>query len=134
MTMLEAVALQPEWVQIWVSILFAVAFILPISLIFWQQSGLAGIVTVGSSFVAGFAMTQLYAMVGYVKLLGLPHIVFWTPAAIFLITQLRRPDMPKVPRFIILVVLSVILISLVFDYTDLALYLLGDRTPLEGTI
>jgi len=35
---------------------------------------------------------------------------------------------------ILTVAMGAILISLVFDYVDLARYILGDRTPFEGTI
>jgi integral membrane sensor domain MASE1 len=67
---------------------------------------------------------------GYVKLLGLPHIFVWTPLAIYFVTLLRRPDVPVWPRRVIVVALGTILISLAFDYTDVARYLLGERTPL----
>ena len=83
---------------------------------------------------AGFATAKLYDVVGYVKLLGLPHIVFWTPLIIYLVLQLRGPEMPKAPRIIMLAIVGAILISLAFDYTDVARYLAGDRTPLEGTL
>jgi hypothetical protein len=36
----------------------------------------------------------LYDRMGYVKLLGLPHIVVWTPLAIYLVVLLRRDDLP----------------------------------------
>ncbi|MEM7636389.1 MAG: hypothetical protein AAF299_17615 [Pseudomonadota bacterium] len=134
MTMQEAIALQPTWVGHWLSVLFFCAFILPAALLIWKQTRLTAIVIVISSVTAGFATARLYDAVGYVKLLGLPHIIFWTPVAIYLIVQLRKPDMPKLPRMIMIVVLGAITISLAFDYSDVLRYLLGDRTPLEGTI
>ncbi len=134
MTMQEAVALQPAWVGIWMKILLVCAFILPFALFIWKQSRKAGLFTVVASIAAGFATTKLYDAVGYVKLLGLPHIVFWTPLAIFLVLQLRREDLPKPPRYIMMVIVGAIAISLAFDYTDLIRYLAGERTPLAGTI
>lgn len=134
MTMQEAIALQPAWVGYWLGVLFLCAFILPAALLIWKPTRLTAILAVISSVAAGFATAKLYETVGYVKLLGLPHIIFWTPLAIYLVMQLRRPEIPKLPRMIMIVILGAITISLVFDYTDLLRYLLGNRTPLEGTV
>ncbi|MEP3636222.1 MAG: hypothetical protein ABJN14_03060 [Paracoccaceae bacterium] len=134
MTMQEAIALQPAWIGMWLRVLLLCAFILPVSLVIWKQTRLAGIVTPVASFASAFFTGMLYNQVGYVKLLGLPHIVFWTPVIFFLITVWRKPDLPKIPKVILSVVMGAILISLAFDYVDLLRYLLGDRTPLEGTV
>jgi len=132
--MQEAIALQPAWVEHWLRVLFLCAFILPAALLIWKPTRLTAIIVIVTSVAAGFATARLYDTVGYVKLLGLPHIIFWTPLAIYLITQLRRADIPGVPRMIMMVVLGAITISLAFDYSDVLRYLLGDRTPLEGTV
>ncbi|MEO9819235.1 MAG: hypothetical protein ABJQ34_21825 [Paracoccaceae bacterium] len=134
MTMQEAIALQPAWIGLWLNVLLLCAFILPVTLVIWKQTRLAGIVTVVASVVAAFATGMLYNQVGYVKLLGLPHIIFWTPLVFFLVTVWRKPDLPKIPKVILTVVMGAILISLAFDYVDLLRYLLGERTPLEGTV
>ena len=132
--MQEAIALQPAWIGMWLRVLLLCAFILPVSLVIWKQTRLAGIVTPVASFASAFFTGMLYNQVGYVKLLGLPHIVFWTPLIFFLFTVWRKPDLPKIPKVILSVVMGAILISLAFDYVDLLRYLLGDRTPLEGTV
>ena len=134
MTMQEAIALQPAWIGMWLRVLLLCAFILPVSLVIWKQTRLAGIVTPVASFASAFFTGMLYNQVGYVKLLGLPHIVFWTPLIFILFTVWRKPDLPKIPKVILSVVMGAILISLAFDYVDLLRYLLGDRTPLEGTV
>lgn len=129
MTFNEAIALQPLWVQYWLNVLLAGAFILPISLLVWRQSRIAAIVTLLCSGFGAFLIMWLYARMGYVRLLGLPHIVLWTPLAIYLIGQARREDMPRIPRIILCVVIATIAVSLLFDYTDALRYLFGDRTP-----
>ena len=134
MTMQEAIALQPEWVGHWLRVLLLCAFILPIALVTWKQTRLAGIITPLASFGSAFATGQLYGMVGYVKLLGLPHIIFWTPLMFFLVKVWRKPDLPKAPKVILSIVMGAITISLIFDYVDLVHYILGERTPLEGSI
>ena len=134
MTMQDAIALQPAWVGLWLNVLLLCAFILPISLVIWKPSRLAGIVTPLVSVASAIATAQLYGAFGYVKLLGLPHIIFWTPLIFFLAAVWRKPNLPKAPRVILTVAMGAILISLAFDYVDLARYILGDRTPFEGTI
>lgn len=129
MTIEEAIAQQPEWVGLWLKWLFFGVFILPLALLIWRQSRIAGIATVLSSVVAAVGVGWLFDQLGYVKLLGLPHIVLWTPLVIYLIWQLRRADMPKWPRWIMAVVVITILTSLAFDYADVVRYLLGETQP-----
>ncbi len=133
MTFEEAIAQQPAWVGIWLNVLLLGAFILPLVLLIWRQSRVAGIVTIVAGTVAGFATTWIFGQMGYVKLLGLPHVLLWTPLVIYLWRQQGRADMPTWPRRIIWVVMVTILVSLAFDYVDAARYLLGERTPMAGT-
>ncbi|MEP3345579.1 MAG: hypothetical protein ABJN34_12065 [Litoreibacter sp.] len=134
MTMQEAIALQPAWIGMWLRVLFLCAFILPATLVFWKPTRWAGLITPIASVASGLLTQKLYGALGYVKLLGLPHIVFWTPLIFFLIVVWRKPDLPMIPKVILSTVMGVILISLVFDYVDLVRYILGDRTPFEGTV
>ena len=128
MTLNEAMAAHgPDWLGIWMPVLFGGAFILPLTLLIWKPTRLAAIVTVLASFLGALTTNMLYSKMGYVKLLGLPHIIFWTPIVIYLFTLLRKPAVGKIPTGIITVVSVVILISLAFDYTDVIKYLLGDR-------
>ena len=134
MTFGEAVALQPQWVQIWLNFLLLGAFILPLSFLIWRQSRVAGCAAVGASLLAGVAISWMYGQMGYVRLLGLPHVVFWTPLGIYLWSQIRREDMPVWPRRLMSVSLGIIVISLMFDYVDVARWLLGEREPFAGTL
>jgi hypothetical protein len=126
----EAIALQPPWLAYWLYWLIFGTLVLPIALLIWRQSRVAGVATVAASLAAGLSVSWLFDRMGYVKLLGLPHIIVWTPLAIYLFFQIRRVDMPKWPRWIMIIVLVTLLISLAFDYTDVLRYLLGERTPL----
>lgn len=129
MTLHQAIALQPKWIGYWLDWLLFGAFILPLALLIWRQSRIAAIVTVAASVIGAFGVAWLYGQLGYVKLLGLPHIVLWTPLAYYLFMQTKRADIPRWPRRIIVVVLATILISLAFDYADVLRYALGERTP-----
>lgn len=133
MTLEEAIALQPQWVRLWLNVLLVGAFVLPLALLVWRQTRLAALLTVASSVAAGFGVTWLYGQLGYVKLLGLPHILLWTPLMIYLVALLRRPGLPRAPRLILAAVTATIAVSLAFDYVDSARYLMGERMPAPGT-
>jgi hypothetical protein len=130
MTFEQAIAQQPAWVQYWLYWLVIGTFVLPLALLIWRQTRLAAIATLAASLCGGLGVTWLYGQMGYVKLLGLPHIIFWTPLVIYLVMQHRRGDLPQWPRWILSAVIATILVSLAVDYTDAARYLLGERTPL----
>lgn len=127
MTLNDAIALQPQWVQYWVTWLSFGSFALPLALLIWKQSRIPAIVTVIASGLAGAGVMWLFGQMGYVRLLGLPHIIFWAPLSWYLYGQMKREDMPAWPKRIMAVVLVTILISLAFDVVDVARYALGER-------
>jgi hypothetical protein len=127
-TLSEAIALQPFWVRTWLNVLIFGIVVLPLSLLVWRQTRITSIVTIAASVLAGFGVSWLYDEFGYVKLLGLPHIILWTPLAYYLFTQIKRPDMPLWPRRILIAIVTVFLISLAFDYVDVLRYALGERS------
>lgn len=134
----EAITLQPQWVQYWLNWLLFGGFVLPLALLIWRQSRITAVVAVVATLASGLTIGWLYEQMGYVKLLGLPHIIVWTPLAIYLVMQIRREHMPVWPKRIMSVVLATIIISLAFDYTDAIRYFLGERMPValppEGAI
>ncbi len=134
MTLAEAVAQQPQWVQYWLYVLIFGIVVLPLLLLIWKQTRLTAIITVAASFIAGLGVSWLYDKLGYVKLLGLPHIILWTPLVIYLYGQIRRGDMPQWPKRIMVAVLAVFVVSLVFDYVDAARYVLGERAAVVNAI
>ena len=130
MTMEEAIAQQPMWIGVWLNWLFFGAFILPLALLIWRQSRLVAVITIAAGILGALSVYWLYERFGYVKLLGLPHVILWTPLALYLFRQIKRPEMPNWPRRIMWVILITILVSLAFDYVDVIRYILGNRTPL----
>ncbi|WP_147104069.1 hypothetical protein [Tateyamaria sp. syn59] len=129
LTLSEAIALQPAWIGIWLNVLFFGAFILPISLLIWKATRLAAVITVVGSFASAFLTNLMYEQLGYVKLLGLPHMLFWFPIAFYLLRVRSRDTTPIWPRRIILVIVGVMAVSLAFDTVDVMRYVLGERTP-----
>ena len=110
---------QPLWVQIWVNFLGAVNF----AAVFFIRSHLGRIVLV-AIILAAIGLLALYSQFGYVRLLGLPHIVLWTPMLVYF-----WKEMPKLAPSRLLTYLRVLtttnFISLLFDYVDVARYFLG---------
>jgi hypothetical protein len=129
MTLSEALATQPLWVQYWNYFMVFCIVVLPVSLLIWRQSRFTAVIIVAASLLAGVGVFKIFDSLGYVKLLGLPHIIVWTPLVWYLLRQIKRNDMPVWPRRILLLVLSVFLVSLAFDYVDVARYVLGERAP-----
>lgn len=134
MSMEDAIATLPTWISVWLNWMLIGAFILPLALFIWKPSRMAGVFVLVTGILSAVGVSYLYGKLGYVKLLGLPHILLWTPLVIYLFGQIRRDDMPVWPRRIMIVVLATILISLAFDYTDVIRYILGEREPLAGTL
>lgn len=130
MNFTDALVQQPLWVGLWLNWLVVGAFLLPLVLLVWRQSRVAGIVAVLGSVIAGVLINWMFVQLGHVKLLGLPHILLWVPLLIYLNGQQKRNDMPFWPRKIIHVIMITLLISLAFDTISTMQYLLGDRTPI----
>jgi hypothetical protein len=129
MTLAQSIATQPLWVQYWLYILVFSIVALPIALLIWKQTRLTAVITIAASIIAGLGVSWIYDRLGYVKLLGFPHIILWTPLVWYLWQQTKRADMPIWPLRIMMVIMAMFVLSLVFDYVDVARYVLGERVP-----
>ena len=129
MNFFDAVAQQPQWVRIWLDWLVFGLLVLPFALFFWPQSRKSAMAILLSHIPTVIAVAWLFGRLGYVKFLGFPHILFWTPVAVYLVSQLRRGKLPPWPRRITIVILATFIGTLAFDYTDSVRYVLGERTP-----
>ena len=130
MTFQEATLQLPTWVQLWLNVLLLGAFILPVTLFIWKQTRLTALITLLASGIAAFSIFSMYDSLGMVRLLGLPHVILWTPLVIYLFGVLRKPDLPVIPKWILRFTISTIVISLIFDYLDVIRYVFGDRGSL----
>ena len=78
----------------------------------------------------GLFMSLLYTQFGYSRILGLSHIVFWTPLLVYLWKKRNAfPDHIWATRWLwgVMIVNS---LSLLIDYVDVIRYVLGDKAPL----
>jgi len=126
----DALATQPQWVRVWV-LWMAVVTVGSLVVLLFSKNTRRDALVVFALNAGNFAVMQwLYAQVGYVRLLGLPHIVFWTPLAAYLVWRLRTGTIRGPFRQVMWVLLVTISVSLIIDYVDVARYLLGERADL----
>ncbi len=114
----------PAWVWAWVNFM-GIVFLLAIPFSFVRVEARWALAVMALTFPA---MMGFYSLVGFVRLLGVVHVVFWTPFAVYL---WRRRARWRIRETLagkwILLLFATILISLAFDYTDVVRYLLGER-------
>lgn len=78
-------------------------------------------------FLASFlTMNLLFALAGYGRLLGLAHVLFWTPLLVLLLRGRALREAPGAYGIWLRILFMTNAVSLVIDYTDVARYLLGD--------
>lgn len=133
MTMDEAIALQPAWIGMWLNVLMIGGFGIPLVLLIWRESRIIGILGLITGVLSGLGVAYIYGTMGYVKILGLPHIVVWTPYAIYMIWHLRQKEMRKAPQILTCLVLATVLVSLVFDYYNAFEWMAGETAAVPGT-
>lgn len=119
--MMSLIAQEPLWLKSWV---YWMIFINSISILFAFTRNEAHWVL--TAWLANLlTMPMLFDAVGYVRLLGLPHIVFWTPLVIYLWMKRWSFSSTWAGRYL-WVVMATNGASLVIDYIDVARYLAGD--------
>lgn len=123
----EAITTQPSWVQWWINWMSIVIVGSMIALLFSRATRRDSAVILITSLAVFFLMMWLYQQIGFVRLLGLVHVVIWTPLAIYFWKRLKNPAITAPFRQVIWVFLATIVVSLMFDYADVIRYLLGER-------
>ena len=118
------VAAGPQWVYWWVNFM-GIVLMLAIPFAFVRAEARWAVLVIALTFPS---MMWLYAQVGYVLLLGLIHVIIWTPYVVYL--WMRR-DRWRVSETIsgkwIALLFATMIVSLAFDYTDVIRYALGER-------
>lgn len=114
----------PAWVGVWVNFIGAV-FVLALPFAFHRVEARVALLVMA---MTAPAMIGLHSAIGYSRLLGIVHAVFWTPFAIWL---WRRRDKWRVRETLagkwIVLLLATMLVSLAFDYADVVRWIFGER-------
>lgn len=114
---------EPWWLQAWVGWMMLVN---TASLFFLRYREARWVLAVWIGNV--ITMMALYEAVGYVRLLGLSHVLWWTPLLVYLVAVRERFAGNGVFGWWARVLLVTIAVSLVIDYIDVVRYFMGDGT------
>ena len=114
---------QTVWLY-WMS--FAIA-ITPLVLIFSKATRLDAVIVFLTNLAMFVGMAWIYEQMGYVRMMGIVHVILWTPLFIYLFLRAKNGEMPLLCRLVIWMFVATLAVSLVFDYTDVVRYLLGER-------
>lgn len=120
--MMEHILRYPLWLQAWIAWMglvnsAAVVFLRHVQAR-WALAAFVG---------AALLMQTLYTLNGFNRLLGLGHVVFWTPLVVYLARQRPRLEPGSAVRVWVTILLVTNVTSLVVDYIDVIRYLLGER-------
>lgn len=119
--------LLPQWVQIWMNVLVTSVMICIMITLAFPGARKTGLIALVLTIMAFGSTIWLHGQFGMVRLLGLGHIVFWTPLVVVIAMRLRRGAVPIFPKIALSVMALVIVAALVFDYFDLFRWIAGER-------
>jgi len=122
MTLTEEIMSQPLWLQAWIGWMGLVNVT---AIIFLRRVEARWVAA--AMIVAFPLMTWLHAQYGYQRILGLAHVVAWTPLLVYLWSRRAQWDIASLSGKWIAVLFATNLTSLVIDYVDVARYLTGER-------
>ncbi len=112
---------QPLWLQLWIGWLVVINFV---GLIYWRRTEARWIV--GTMLINVVLMNLLFFEFGYTRILGLSHVICWTPLLVYLWS--RRSEIDPATHYgkYLGLLFATNLLSLLVDYVDVVRYLLGD--------
>ncbi len=111
---------EPLWLQGWVGWMMLLN---TAALLFLRTT--EGRVVLACWIANIITMSVLYELFGYVRLLGLSHVIWWTPLVIYLFARRNRFGGGAL-RVWLWVLLLTNTTSLVIDYIDVFRYFMGD--------
>ncbi len=126
----DAIATQPLWIQIWLNWMGLAIIGTFIVLLFSKTTRRDALIILATSIVVFVAMMWLYQQVGFVRLLGLVHVIVWTPLVYYFWKRLENPSITRPFRQAIWIFMATIIVSLMFDYVDVVRYILGEKASL----
>ena len=122
---------QPVWVQLWAAWMVVVIVAAPVVMRKHGAPRRDHLLVAASTAALIVAVPLWHSHVGYVRLVGLPHIPVWTPLAVYLYARRKHFSSPWQLRWAVNVFLATIVASLAFDCVDAVRYLLGERAPVN---
>ena len=115
------------WMIVWLYWMSFAIIVTPTVLIFSKATRLDAVIVFLTNLAMVVGMAWIYEQMGYVRMMGIVHVILWTPLFIYLFLRAKKGEMPLLCRLAIWMFVATLAVSLVFDYTDVARYLLGER-------
>ena len=120
-------SLASGWLTVWFYwMAFAIA-VTPLVLIFSKATRLDAFIVFFTNLAMFAGMSWVYDQMGYVRLMGIVHVILWTPLFIYLVLRAKNGEMPLPCRLVMWMFAATLAVSLMFDYTDTVRYILGER-------
>lgn len=121
----QHIANEPIWLRAWVLWMVVVNLGIGIFIPFKWNRKEAWVI--GGVMIANMAfMNFLYMEMGYTRLLGLSHVIFWTPMLVWLAPRLKRYGTGNAYGLALHTVFITDAISLLIDYVDVIRWIVGD--------
>ena len=118
------------WILIWFYWLGMAMVVTPLALAFSKATRRDALIVLLTNIVVVVSMGWLYDQIGYVRLLGIVHVILWTPLLVYLVGRARNSEITLFFRLVIWLFVASLAVSLAFDYVDVARYLLGERASM----
>lgn len=114
---------KPWWA--WIGLLVLVNGLVPIFLF----ASLEAKVVLAAFLLAGGIQMAIFGFLGFVRLLGLGHIIAWIPLLVWIASRLPEIGAASALGRWLLAVLILDGVSLAIDVADVVRYLRGEREP-----
>ena len=115
------------WQVVWLYWMSFAITVTPLVLVFSKTTRLDAVIVFLTNLAMFAGMAWVYEQMGYVRMLGIVHVILWTPLLIYLVLRAKNGEMPFICRLVMWMFAATLAVSLVFDYTDAIRYLLGER-------
>jgi hypothetical protein len=115
------------WMIAWLYWMSFAITVTPLVLIFSKATRIDAVIVFATNMAMFAGMSWIYDQMGYVRLMGIVHVILWTPLFIYLVRRARNGELPLLCRIAMWMFAATLAVSLVFDYTDTIRYLLGER-------
>lgn len=125
--MYEVMFSNTGWIKLWFYWLGFAIVATPAALAFSAKTRRDALIVLVINVTVFVSMGWLFRQIGYVRLLGIVHVILWTPLFIYLLGRARNGAMLLPFRVVIWLFLVTLAVSLAFDYVDVVRYLLGER-------
>ena len=130
MTFHDAMFSATGWILVWFYWLGVAIVATPVVLAFSKATRRDALIVLLTNISVIASMGWLYEQMGYVRLLGIVHVVLWTPLFVYLWGRAKNGEIALPFRLVIWIFVATLAVSLAFDYIDVVRYLLGERASM----